>query len=163
MPVKRGCWSNSNPYPRQEDCSKTPRCRSPHRAAHTLVPPLGTDAFVKEFVSMKVKKWCDQLLNLANIATIQPHVVYITFTRRFVHKLTFLARTTPNIDSLLQPIEEIIQSWFIPAWTSMAPPNAMMRELFALPAWVGSEYLTLSPTLPKIILTPSSFLLLSPS
>ena len=36
-----------------------------------LGAPLESDAFVKEFVSMKVKEWCNQLLNLANTATIQ--------------------------------------------------------------------------------------------
>ena len=33
-----------------------------------LDAPLGSEVLVKEFVSMKVKDWCDQLLKLANIA-----------------------------------------------------------------------------------------------
>lgn len=102
-----------------------------------LGAPLGSEVFVKEFVSMKVKDWCDQLLKLTNIAATQPHATYTAFVRGFVHKLTFLSRTTPSIEDLLQPLEEIIQSKLIPAWTGLAPPNAMERELFALPACLG--------------------------
>ena len=102
-----------------------------------LGAPLGSEAFTREFASMKIKDWHVQLLKLVNIAATQPHATYSAFMRGFVHKITFLSRTTPSIDDLLQPLEETIQSQLIPAWTGMAPPNAMERELFALPACLG--------------------------
>ena len=99
-----------------------------------LGAPLGSEEFVKQFV---VKDWCDQLLVLANIAITQLHAMYTAFVCGFEHKLTFLARTTPNIASLLQPMEETIHSRLLPSWTGMAPPNAAERELYALPARLG--------------------------
>lgn len=43
--------------------------------------------------------------------------------RRFIHKFTYLSRTSPNVEPLLQPLEDIIRTQLIPAWTGGAPPN----------------------------------------
>ena len=88
-------------------------------------------------MTKKVQEWSEQLLDLANIATTQPHATFTAFGHGYVHKITYLSRVTPNIGHLLQPLEDIIQSRLIPAWTGRAPPNAIERDLFKLPARLG--------------------------
>ena len=102
-----------------------------------LGTPLVPEEFTEEFVTKKVQEWSEQLLELANIATTQPHATFTAFGHGYVHKFTYLSRVTPNIDLLLQPLEDIIQSRLIPAWTGRAPPNAIERDLFTLPACFG--------------------------
>ena len=53
------------------------------------------------------------------------------------HKFTFLSRTTPIKDPLLQLVEDIIRTRLLPAWTGRAPPSDIVRELFTLPARLG--------------------------
>ena len=98
---------------------------------------LGSEEFSDQFVKEKVKEWQEELILLANIATSQPHATFAAFIHGFVHKFTYLSRTTPIKDPLLQPLEDIIKSQLIPAWTGRAPPNDLERELFALPAHLG--------------------------
>ncbi len=60
-------------------------------------------------------------------------------------KWAYLARTTPNIDNLLQPLEIIIRTNFAPALTNRSPPNDTERDLLAMPARLGGIALT-NPT-----------------
>ena len=98
---------------------------------------LGTDKFCVESVQKKVMEWQEELALLADIATNQPHATYAAFIHGCTHKFTYISRTTPNKDHLLEPLEQFIRSKVIPAWTGKAPPNDLKRELFALPARLG--------------------------
>ena len=109
---------------------------TPHGRPY-LGAPLGTDKFCVESVQKKVMEWQEELALLADIATSQPHATYAAFIHGFTHKFTYLSRTTPNKDHLLEPLEQFIRSKLIPAWTGRAPPNDLERELFALPARLG--------------------------
>ena len=119
-----------------------------------LGAPLGSEAFTRKFILMKIKDWHDQLLKLVNIAVTQPHATYFAFVHGFVHKITFLSRTTPSIDDLLQPIEETIQSRLIPALTGMQGNKSYLHYLHT---WVVLEYPTSSPAPPKNIWTLSGY------
>ena len=55
----------------------------------------------------------------------------------FMAMFSYLCRTVPDIDLLLQPLEDCIRSRLIPALTSKAPPNDTGCELLALPARLG--------------------------
>ena len=48
-----------------------------------------------------------------------------------------MARTIPNIGHLLQPLEELLRTKFIPSLTGRAAPSDLERELLALPAHLG--------------------------
>ena len=98
---------------------------------------LGSEEYSKLFVTEKVLEWKEELLRLADIALTQPHAAFAAFTHGFVHKFTYLSRTTPFSEHLLQPLEDVIHSNLIPAWTGRVPPNDLERELFALPARLG--------------------------
>jgi hypothetical protein len=108
---------------------------------------LGSDEFCDQFVSRKVAEWRDELTQLAIAASTQPHTTFAAFTRGFIHKFTYLARTTPIEDCQLQPLEvlDVIRSRLIPAWTGRAPPSDLECELFALPARLGGMDI-LNPT-----------------
>ena len=82
-------------------------------------------------------EWQEELTLLAKIAPSQPHATYAAFIHGFIHKFTYLSRTNPNKDHLLQPLEDIIRSQLIPSWTGRAPPSDLERELFALPVRLG--------------------------
>ena len=48
-----------------------------------------------------------------------------------------MARTIPNIGHLLQPLEELLRTKFIPSLTGCAEPSDLERVLLALPARLG--------------------------
>ena len=99
--------------------------------------PLGTEDYCHSFVMEKVEQWTKELELLSSIATSQPHAAYAAFTHGLMSKWSYLSRTTPNINSSLQPLETTIRTKLIPALTGRAPPNDTERELLALPARLG--------------------------
>ena len=98
---------------------------------------LGTLDFVKQHVTEKVNEWKEELTQLACVASTQPHASYAAFVRGYIHKFTYLCRTNPNVEQQLQPLENIIRSHLIPAWSGRTPPNDSTRALFALPTRLG--------------------------
>ena len=75
-------------------------------------------------------------------AQTQPHAVHSAFTHGLTSEWSYLGRTTPDIGSLLQPLEDIIRSKLIPGLTERSPPNDDMRLLLALPARLGGIAVT---------------------
>ena len=69
---------------------------------------IGTRSFVENYVEEKVSTWKEELERLSDIAMSQPQAAYAAFTYGFKSKWTYLARTTPNIDILLEPLEEVL-------------------------------------------------------
>ena len=53
-----------------------------------------------------------------------------------------LCGKNPGIDQLLEPIEKIIRTLLIPAWTGKDSPNDDVRALFALPVLLGGLGIT---------------------
>ncbi len=107
-----------------------------------LGTPLGTEEYTEAFVKNKVQQWSTELEALATIAHTQPHAAHAAYTHGMTSKW---ARTTPNIDNLLQPLEIIIRTNFAPALTNRSPPNDTERDLLAMPARLGGIALT-NPT-----------------
>ena len=52
-------------------------------------------------------------------------------------KWTYLCRTTPDIGSLLKPLDDALRSVLLPALTGRPPPSDLQCALFALPARLG--------------------------
>ncbi len=73
-----------------------------------------------------------------------PHAVYAAFTHGMVGKWTYVARTTPNIGRLLQPLEDIIKTKLLPA---LSGKPASERDLLALSARLGTIGVTNPTTL----------------
>ena len=98
---------------------------------------LGTEAFVHEFVNGKVQQWVEEIKHLSLIAQTQPHAAFSAFVHGLSSKWTYLSRTIPNIEELVQPLEDAIRYHFIPILTGRAPPSDLERDLFALPCRLG--------------------------
>ena len=85
----------------------------------------------------KVKKWSDEIRQLARIALTQPHAAYCAYTHGLSSRWTFLSRTIPDISKLLSPLEEAIHQQLIPALTGHPPCSSEERDLLALPVRLG--------------------------
>ena len=98
---------------------------------------LGTTSFTELYVKNKVEKWCEELLHLSSIAETHPQAAYAGFTHGLVNKWSYLTRAIENIGPLLQPLEDVIRSKFIPALSGMPAPSEEVRDLLALPCRLG--------------------------
>ncbi len=98
-----------------------------------LGSPLGSIEYTKQFVRGKVEVRCGDLNTLSDIAKAHPHAAC------FKNKFAYLCRTTPNVSTLLIPLEELISTTLIPALISRAPSNNTNRNLLALPTRLGAR------------------------
>ena len=98
---------------------------------------IGKQTFIESYVQQKVTTWIDELDRLSSIAITQPHAAFTAFTHGLTSKWTYLARTTPNIEDLIKPLEETIRKVFLPKLTGQNAFNDMERDLLALPARLG--------------------------
>ena len=88
-----------------------------------LGSPIGSSDYVKQYVQTKVKKWCESLGCLSDIARIHPQSVYSAFVRGVAGWWISLCQTIPDICHLLMPLEDIIKTKLIPALTGRDSPN----------------------------------------
>ena len=74
-----------------------------------------------------VKEWVDELIQLSDITRTHPHAAYCVYIHGLKGKWLYLARTTPNICDLLQPLETTPRHKFIPAITGRPSPGDLER------------------------------------
>ena len=84
---------------------------------------LGTEIFVHEFVNGKLQQRVEEIKHLSSTTQTQPHAAYPAFVHVLSTKWTYLSRTIPNIEELVQPLEDAIRHHFIPVLTRRAPPS----------------------------------------
>ena len=78
-----------------------------------------------------------QLETLAEIAKSEPQSAYTAFTSGFKHRMTYFMRTIPNLQEVLQPLDDTINTKFIPAITEGHNCSEDDRRLLALPVRLG--------------------------
>ena len=88
-------------------------------------------------MSEKVEKWITEIELLSKIGYNDPHSAYIAYTRCFKHKFGYIMRTIPDIQSLLKPLDTVIDKKFIPSLTNGQVLTENERLLFALPVSKG--------------------------
>ena len=99
---------------------------------------IGSRSYTEEYVAGKVRKWSEEIKQLANIPKTQPHAAYFAYTHGLSSRWTFLSRTIPDIADLLQLLEgAIIQQHLIPALTGRSPCSREGRDMLALPVRLG--------------------------
>ncbi len=98
---------------------------------------IGSASFVKDYMNEKVKTWVEEVTKLASIATTHPQEAYAALTHGLTSKWTYFMRTIPNINNLLQPLEDAIRLRLIPAITGKSAINDLERDLFSLPTRLG--------------------------
>ena len=107
-----------------------------------LGAPLGSPAYVSQFVREKVDQWSKELSLLSQIANTQPHAAFAAYTRGMQSRWSYLSTTTPLIGGHLQELEHLLRSRLIPNLTGRSPPSDAERNLFALPARFGGLGIT---------------------
>ena len=106
---------------------------------------IGSREYTEQYVGDKVKAWTQELLQLAENATSQPHAAYAAFVHGLSSRWTYLSRTIPEVSDLFQPLEDAIHQVFIPSLTGRPPCSKLIRDLLALPVRLGGLGLT-NPT-----------------
>ena len=74
---------------------------------------------------------------LSQIAKTEPQAAYTCFTSGFKHKMTYYLRTIPNICDLLQQLDDVISTEFIPAITGGINCSTVERNLSLPPKFGG--------------------------
>ena len=105
--------------------------------ACVLGAPVGSSEFVTSWVTNKVQSWVKEISLLSIIASSQPQSAFSALTHGVMSCWTYIFRTCPNIDSLLQPLEKILRTTFLPVLTSQDAPDDCLRDLFGLPCRAG--------------------------
>ena len=123
--------------PAAQSCFSGTGVNITHEGRPHLGAAIGTQEYTESFVQSKVEKWNTELKSLAKIASTQPHAAYSAFTHGLTSRWTYLARTTPNISTLLEPLETTIRTELLPTLTGRAPPGDLERDLLALPDRLG--------------------------
>ena len=77
-----------------------------------------------------------EIQTLSEIACTEPHAAYSAFVHGVKHRYTFIMRTVPDIEALLIPLDEAINS-FIRVLMQGYSFNDEERLLFSLPAKYG--------------------------
>ena len=98
---------------------------------------VGTEEAIHEYVQELVADWVEQLDVLTSIARSEPQAAYAAFTAGFKHKMTYYIRTIPNIANDLKPLDEKINSDFIPVITEGHLCTSTERSLLSLPVRMG--------------------------
>ena len=98
---------------------------------------VGTVEAIREYVQALVDDWMEQLEVLTSIAKTEPQAAYSAFTSGFKHKLTYYIRTIPNISDIIKPLDDLVNSEFIPAITEGHKCNRLERTLLSLPVKLG--------------------------
>ena len=82
--------------------------------------------------------WLSEIRMLCQIAKSESQSAYICFTTGLKHKIMYYMRTVPKIGHLLQQIDDLILSDFIPAITGDIRVSELERRLLALPVKLQS-------------------------
>ena len=98
---------------------------------------IGSQEYVEEYVSSKVREWSSSINILSDIAKSQPHAAFSALTHGLLSKWTYLSRVVPDISHLLVPLDNVLRTNLIPAITGRPPPNDLECDLFGLPARHG--------------------------
>ena len=76
---------------------------------------IGSRDYLKDFVDEKVISWVNEAAQLAEFARAQTQASDATYTFGLKHRWTYFLRTLPDIQDLLEPLEEAFSQVLIPA------------------------------------------------
>ena len=97
---------------------------------------IGSAEFKELYVTNKVKKWTQDIEELAKIAKDEPQTVYSSFVKAICHRWTYVQRTIPGIDRHFEPLEEAIRDKLIPSLIGRSV-SEVERRILALPVRYG--------------------------
>ena len=97
---------------------------------------LGSREYLEEYVSEKVSNWVNEVATLAEFALSEPQACYAAYTFGLKHRWTYFLRTLPEIQDLLEPLENAVSQVLISAITERKC-NQLDRTILALPVRLG--------------------------
>ena len=83
---------------------------------------IGSKEFKNQCCQEKVDKWLREIESLAEISKSQPHAAYVAFTKGFKSKFTYYLGTIKSFEEYVDPIEEVIHTFFLPSLFGQAEP-----------------------------------------
>ena len=93
---------------------------------------IGKDVAQNEYFKDLVDDFVLQIDTLSKIACSGPQAAYSAFIHEFQQKLTYHIRTNSSVSDLLLPLDEVIDSIFIPALTDSYVCSDAERLLLSL-------------------------------
>ena len=97
---------------------------------------IGSRDYLQDYVNEKVTSWVNEVAQLAEFARAQPQTSYAAYTFGLKHRWTYFLRTLPDIQDLLEPLEEAISQVLIPAIVERKC-SKLDRDVLALPVRLG--------------------------
>ena len=97
---------------------------------------VGSAEYVAAYLDEKVARWSEQVHQLADVASTEPHTAYAAFVFGLRHRWTFVQRTMPTASEHMDPLKNAIRSSLIPTLTKHEL-NDLEMELVTLPARYG--------------------------
>ena len=98
---------------------------------------IGTFTFKKQYVDEIVSQWISEIEVLSQIAKVEPQAAYCCFTTGFKHNVTYLMRTTPNINEELRRLDDAINNKLTPSFMENKLCGKDRRLLLSLPTKLG--------------------------
>ena len=97
---------------------------------------VGSAEYVAAYLDEKVAHWSKQVIQLADVASTEPHAAYAAIVFGLRHRWTFVQRTMPTASEHMVPLKNAIRSRLIPTLTKH-DLNDLEMELVTLPARYG--------------------------
>ena len=100
------------------------------------VAVIGSRDYLQDNVNEKVTSWVNEVAQLAEFAWAQPQSSYAAHTFGLKHRWTYFLRILPDIQDLLELLEEAISQVLIPAIVERKC-SKLDRDVLALPVCLG--------------------------
>ena len=84
-----------------------------------------------------MSQWISEIEILSQISKVEPQAAHRCFTTGFKHKVTYLMRTTPNINKELRRLDDASNNKLIPSFTENKLCRNNERLLLSLPTKLG--------------------------
>ena len=92
--------------------------------------------YLQDYVNEKVASWVNEVAQLAEFAGVQPQASYAAYTFGLKHRWMYFLRTIPDIQDLLEPLEEAISQVLITAIVERKC-SKLDKDVLALPVRLG--------------------------
>ncbi|KAK3745771.1 hypothetical protein QZH41_004926 [Actinostola sp. cb2023] len=138
FPNGKKCWLIVKPEKEENarDAFKETAINVTTQGQTHLGAVVGSRSYLDEYVSKKVENWVNEITKLAEFAVSQPQACYAAFTFGLKHRWTYFLRTQPDIQDLLEPLENAISHLLIPSITEHNCSQTE-RDILALPVRMG--------------------------
>ena len=114
FPNDRKCWIIAKPAKEESvrEAFKDTSINVTVKGQKYLGAAIGSREHLEEYVSEKVTNWINDIAKLAEFALSQPQACYAAYTFGLKHRWTYFLRTLPDIQDLLEPLEDAISNFF---------------------------------------------------